>query len=180
MQESVLIKAYFDYKTDLERFLSRRLGCSSLAADLAHDIYLKLRNMRDDTPVDNLRSYLFGMAANLANDHQKIERRRHEILEEGKAFDVQETDDLSPERHAMGQAELAYLSEAMNQLNPRCRRVFYLNRFEGLTQTEIAQQLGIGLTTVHKDLKTVITTMLTARRRFQRHSDFEDMNKAND
>ena len=52
-------------------------------------------------------------------------------------------------------------------LPARCRRVFFLARFDGLSQPQIAAELGIGITTVYKDLKAALAALTEARRRFQ-------------
>lgn len=168
MSNSALMQTYLDCKIDLLQFLHRRTGSSSLAADLVHDLYLKLSNLGEQTStsIDNSRGYLFSMAANLATDHARVENRRLEILQEAKGAVWLETDDLSPERHALAHAELAYLSDEVAKLDPRCRKVFYLNRYEGKSQAEIAAELGIGVTTVFKDLKAAMAALMQARRRF--------------
>ena len=75
-------------------------------------------------------------------------------------------DDLSPERHALARAELTFLEAEVAKLDPRCREVFYLSRYQGRSQAEIAAALGIGITTVYKDLKTALSVLTAAQRRF--------------
>ena len=167
MQDSVLVEAYLEHEWELLRFLSQRLGSPSLAADLAHDLYLKLRGMKELPPVRDSRAYLFGMAANLATDHLRVEKRRSEIRAAADGVVWPKSDDLSPERHIIARAELAYLETEIAKLDPRCRQVFYLSRYEGKSQAEISKNLGVGLTTVYKDLKTAMATLIAARRRFR-------------
>ena len=167
MREPVLLQAYREYEWELLRFLARRLGSSNLASDIAQDLYVKLLHVQEHPPIRDRRAYLFGMAANLATDHLRVETRRREILAEVDGLVWRRSDELTPERHAMARAEFLYLQAEIAKLPSRCRRVFYLNRFEGRTQAQIAEALGIGLTTVYKDLKTAIAVMVEARRRFR-------------
>lgn len=167
MRETVLLEAYREYEWELQRFLTRRLGSSSLASDLAHDLYIKLLNAKEHPPIRDRRSYLFSMAANLATDHLRVEARRREILDEIDGLVWRRTDELTPERHAMARGELLHLQRAIAGLSPRCREIFYLNRFQGQTQAQIAESLGIGLTTVYKELKVALSTLADARRRFR-------------
>ena len=166
MQDSVLVETYLEHKLELLRFLSKRLGSPSLAADLAHELYLKLRSTTDLPPVRDRRAYLFVMAANLATDHVRVEKRRREIREEADGVLWHRSDELTPERHALGRAELAYLKKEIAKLDPRCRQAFYLSRYQGKSQAEIAEELGVGLTTVYKDLKAAMAALVAARRRF--------------
>lgn len=169
MNESLLLRAYHEHEWELLRFLGRRLGSRSLAADIAHDLYVKLLRADDEPPVHNQRAYLFTMAANLATDHVRVEKRRGEILAESDDAVWRQTEDLTPERHALARAELAHMEAAIVALPDRCRRVFLLARFDDLSQPQIAAELGIGVTTVYKDLKTALNTLIEARRRF--HDD---------
>jgi len=43
------------------------------------------------------------------------------------------------------------------------RNVFYLSRFEGKTQREIARQLGISRTTVEKHMRKILDRLAAAR-----------------
>lgn len=171
MQNSVLVESYLEYKVELLRFLSKRVGSSALAADLVHDLYVKLRSASDMPPVENHRAYLFRMAANLATDHVRGEARRAEIRGEAVGVIWHEADNRTPEHYVIERAELAYLEKVIGQLPVRCRRIFHLSRFEGKTQAEIAETLGVGITTVHKDIKKVMAALLGAHRRFHGGSD---------
>ena len=112
------------------------------------------------------RAYLFTMAANLALDHLRVEKRRGDILAEADGLVWRASEDLTPERHVMAKAELAHVEAAIRALPERSRRVFHMSRFEGLSQPEIAGRLGIGIT-VYKDLKRALDTLVKARRRFR-------------
>ncbi len=166
MNKSVLLQAYLKHERELLRFLDKRLGSSNLAADIVHDLYLKLRRGADTSPVRDSRSYLFSMAANLATDHLRVESRRMQILAEAEGVAWRQVDELTPERRALGRAELDYMKAEIAGLDPRCRRIFYLSRYEGRSQAEIAEALGVGLTTVYKDLKKAMSVLIAARRRF--------------
>lgn len=165
--ESTLLQAYREHEWELVRFLARRLGSTHLASDIAHDLYLKLLGETDHPDIRDRKAYLFGMAANLATDHLRVERRRGEILAESGAAAWRQTDELTPERHLMARAELHHLEKVVASLPERSRQVFHLNRYEGRSQAEIAAILGLGATTVYKDLKLVMDTLLKARRRFR-------------
>lgn len=167
MQDSALLQAYREYEWELLRFLGRRLGSPSLASDIAHDLYLKLLGAGDPPQIRDHRAYLFSMAANLATDHQRVEKRRGEILAEVDGLIWRRNDDVTPERQLLARAELDHLEAAIATLPERCRRVFYLSRFEGRSQAEIADLLGVGVTTVYKDLKAAMALMLRERRRFR-------------
>lgn len=167
MRESSMLQAYREHEWELLRYLARRLGSMHLASDIAHDLYLKLLGGIDHPDIRDRKAYLFGMAANLATDHLRVERRRSEILDEAGEVAWRRTDALTPERHALARDELRYFEEVVQALPERARQVFHLSRYEGKSQTEVAAILGLGATTVYKDLKLVMDTLLRARRAFR-------------
>ncbi|MEM7170038.1 MAG: RNA polymerase sigma factor [Pseudomonadota bacterium] len=167
MQESILVRAYIEHELELRRFLGARLGSASLAADLAHELFLKLQRLDNREAVRDGRAYLFSMAANLATDYLRVEKRRGELRAEVKDIIWHHKDELTPERHAMARDELNHLRPVIDQMEPRCRKVFFLNRYEGKSQVEICAELGIGRTTVNSELKKAMKILLEARREFQ-------------
>ncbi|MEM9683240.1 MAG: RNA polymerase sigma factor [Pseudomonadota bacterium] len=164
---SVLLETYREYEWELLRFLAKRLGSSSLASDIAHDLYVKLLQIEQHPPIRDRRTYLFTMAANLATDHMRVENRRREILDSTDGLAWRQEENLTPERQAMAREEFLFMQGEIAKLSPRCRRILYLSRFDGLTQAQIAERLGIGLTTVYKDLKLALGALTSARRRFR-------------
>jgi len=159
-------EAYLAYEPDLLRYLGTRFGLTDRAADIVHEIYLKLCRTEEPVGVRDRRAYLFSMAANLATDQLRTEQRRGAILAEADGIAWLQADERTPERHALAQAEIAHLTATIEALPRRCREVFYLYRFEDRTQAEIAETLGIGITSVYKDLKTAVGALVAARRRF--------------
>ena len=165
-QHSALIQSYLECQQDLTQFLAHRTGSLSLASDLVHDLYLKLCQLRISVTIKNQRAYLFRMAANLAIDHARLESRRRQILEEGGPSLWISDHDLSPEHHALVNAELRLVMAELAKLSKRARKVLYLSRYEGKYQADIAAELGISITTVFKDLKLSMSAISRARQYF--------------
>lgn len=163
----LLLQAYSEHERELIRFLARRLGSAALAADIAHDLYLKLCNIKDHQDIRDRKAYLFKLAANLATDHVRAERRHQEILAEADGVVWRQSEELTPERHMTARMELRLMEEVIAALPERCRQVFHLSRYEGLSQAEVAAELGISISTVYTDMKTVMDALLRARRRFR-------------
>ncbi|WP_206747705.1 RNA polymerase sigma factor [Telmatospirillum siberiense] len=142
------MSSFAQHREALLRFLVRKLGNAALAEDLAQETWLRAANADGLAVLDNPRPYLFRIAANLALDHQ-----RHV----GYGIEVEATEEVvtavadprpSPEEATLQRAEFCRLMEVVNSLSPRCREVFILCRFEGMTQAEVAGKLGISRATV--------------------------------
>jgi len=58
------------------------------------------------------------------------------------------------------QTELEYeLFKAIDELPEQCQRIFKLNRFDGFTNQEIADQLGISKRTVETQISKALKTL---------------------
>jgi RNA polymerase sigma factor (sigma-70 family) len=146
-----LFAAFFDHQDGLKRFLLRRLGNVALAEDLTQETWLRAASVASGANaagIDNPKSYLFRIAANLANDH--LRRARHGIELQGQDDVVPLYADLrpSPEQEAADRSELQHLLRAVDALPPRAREVFILAKVHELSHTEIAERLGIARNTV--------------------------------
>jgi len=101
-----------------------------------------------ETAVHAPRALLFATAHNLAVDHVRRERvARMEAIDAIPELPVME-DSPSPADATVRNQEIEMLTEAIRALPERCRRVLTLRKIYGLSQREIAAQLGIAEHTV--------------------------------
>jgi RNA polymerase sigma-70 factor (ECF subfamily) len=133
-----LLQSFAEHRQALMRFLTRRLGNPALAEDFAHETWLRLAHGAGGAVVGNPRSYLFRVAASVATDHQR----------EATAGTVPVGVSPLPSNVVLYCSEFARLVRVIEDLPARCREVFLLCRFEGLSHADIAERLGIGLDTV--------------------------------
>ncbi|MEM8595395.1 MAG: RNA polymerase sigma factor [Pseudomonadota bacterium] len=174
---ALTIQAFFAHQEAIRRVLRRRLGSAEAAADAMQELYLKLCFSTPGPEIENPRAFVLRAANNLAIDQGRGQSRRAR-LHDAAASEIETIEQRTPERAALARAELAYLADAVATLPPRARRVFWLKRFEGRSHAEIAAALGIGLTTVFKDLKLTMSTLLAARRRFRGEEEGGDGERA--
>ncbi|MGO4152585.1 RNA polymerase sigma factor [Cupriavidus sp. YAF13] len=137
---------------NLKRSLVRVLGSDDLAGDALHDTYLRLQRQENRGPILSPSAYLLRMAVNIAVD---IQRRQSRNL---STDDVEALMDLSdpapgPAQVVEDRAELEALSRIMARLPARRRQVLLLVRWEGLSQKEVAERLGVSIRTVENELK---------------------------
>ncbi|WP_341915240.1 RNA polymerase sigma factor [Ferrovibrio terrae] len=162
-----LFAAFFDHQDGLKRFLRRRLGNAALAEDLTQETWLRAA-AANAAPIENPKSYLFRVAANLANDH--LRRARHGIELQGQESVVPFYADPrpSPEQQAAGRSELQRLLRAVDGLSPRAREVFILAKVHELSHAEIALRLGIAKNTVMVHMANALEYL---HMHFQRDAD---------
>lgn len=140
---------FTEMREELQRLLRRRTGDRELAADLTHDVFIKLSAIKAVIPDQSHgRAYLFRMAGNLAIDHGRTETRRADILTGSQVlFEDAQPD---PERIAVGRDQLRRIELALAELPERCREVVHLSQVQGLTHREIADRLGVSVSLIEK------------------------------
>lgn len=150
--EARLAELYRDHFKAVRAYLARRLGCPEAGREAAQDIFLRLLLRPPSAPIGNPRGFLLRVARNLAIDRLRAEGARPAIepIEDHEDTLLDPVSD--PARIAEARQRLRLLAEGIGRLPPRSRDVFFLYRFEGLTQKEIAARLGIAAKTVEANL----------------------------
>ena len=145
----------------LRRFLARMLRCEETAAEVAQEAYLRLLRFAPGRAIDDSRAYLFQIAVNVARDRMARERKGDSAAGEHQAETLR-CPLPDAESATLGRERLRILSNAVDDLPPRCREVFLMSRLDGLRNGEIAERLGISRNMVEKH---IIKAMLHCRRR---------------
>jgi RNA polymerase sigma-70 factor (ECF subfamily) len=71
---------------------------------------------------------------------------------------------LTPERILLGKEACERILVALRELPTRVRAVFVLARFEELKAPEIANRLGVSISTVEKDMRRAVAHLRDAIR----------------
>lgn len=138
---------------DLKRRLTRALGSGELADDALHDTWLQLRKMEDRyTEVLNPRAFLQRMAVNTAISQL---RSRNRAVPSSEVQALLEVADPTPGPAAIAEArsELDTLMAIIATMPQRRQDVLLLVRMEGMAQRDVAERLGVSLSTVEQELK---------------------------
>lgn len=114
--------------------------------DVVQESYLRIWKARAIQPIQSVKAFLFTVARRLALD--VVRHQNRSPITEGT--DVEQLFSGSPTAAdaAMKAQEIDLLAEAVASLPPRCREVFVLRRFRGVSQRDIAVQLGLSEQTV--------------------------------
>ncbi|MDE8652338.1 sigma-70 family RNA polymerase sigma factor [Novosphingobium sp. H3SJ31-1] len=146
------------------RFLAAR-GAGDEAEDMLHELWQRVSTAAGH-PIADPMSYLFRAAENLMRDV-----RRSNLSRERRQFDWHETaptaeEEPLGERVLIARERLRAVDAVLEQLGPRVARIFRRYRIEGISQITIAQELGISLSSVEKDLQKAYRAVAQLKAKF--------------
>ena len=150
------------YYRELLAFLTRMVNDRDRAADLAQESYARILAVeRAGETVGEPRAFLYRTARNLVVDqHRRADVRNqwhadHDGL--GEAGDaVPGPASWQPEVAASSAQGVSALLDTIAALPPRAREALVLHKFDGLSQSEVAQAMGISLTMVERHIKLAL------------------------
>jgi len=152
-REAELLRSY---EGALRSFFSRRVASRDEVDDLVQEAFARLLTSREQRDVEYPVAYLFRIASNLLSDHRRRQNRARgeiEIAPEDARLAIP-----PDQEHARHLADLqARLDAALALLPGRCREVFLMRRFRGMTTPDIADALGISHRMVQKHMTRAIT-----------------------
>ncbi|RKU13666.1 hypothetical protein C6502_04705 [Candidatus Poribacteria bacterium] len=157
------------YKGQIYAYLLRSVKNYEDAEELTIEVFFKAYRALDTwKPQARFSTWLYKIAHNLSIDFHRAKSRRQTyslddeefVLEEPTAVDLwsnPEWDIEEKDRHRV-------IREAIDQLSPKQKEVFMLNRYQGLQIKEITEVLGMAEGTVkihlHRAVKKLQTLLL--------------------
>ncbi|MDX3900429.1 MAG: sigma-70 family RNA polymerase sigma factor [Sphingobium sp.] len=162
-----LAAIFMENRAALLRFLRAR-GAGEYAEDLLQDLWMKLEAREPEDVADPL-PYLYRMANNLMLDRYRSASRREKREQDwaggGVGVMSEVADDVPVDERMIAAQRLGQAEAVLRELGPRVELVFRRFRLEGVGQRLIAEELGVSLTTVEKDLQKAYRAMLALKAR---------------
>lgn len=136
----------------LRAWLLKHVGSHADVDDVVQECYAVLLSIDDVEHIRNVRSYLFTAAKSVIL--QGLRRAKVVQIEGVAEIERLEVADgqHTPESHTLAVQEMRHLEHCISQLPNKCRRVFLLRKVQGVSQRDIAAQLGISENTVEKHI----------------------------
>ncbi|MNR84402.1 putative RNA polymerase sigma factor FecI [compost metagenome] len=138
----------------LRGWLSKKLGCSFDAADLAQDTFMRIvASYQRGTAADvrEPRAYLRTVANGLMVD--LFRRRSLEQAYLDALATLPEASVASPEERMLVLEALHALDVMLDTLPAKVRTVFLMSQLEGMTYADIGAKLGMSLRTVKRHMQ---------------------------
>jgi RNA polymerase sigma-70 factor (ECF subfamily) len=136
-----ITRLFSEHNESLVRFLAARLNSVQEAKEVAQEAYVRLLSLDDSGAVSFLRAFLFKTAANLAVDRLRSRNRQRQAMNAGLCDELREAP--TPDHEAAQAEEAEIVRRLIEELPPKCRRVFILHRIHGEEFSEIAKQMEL-------------------------------------
>lgn len=140
-----------------------RTGSRATAEDVLQDVWLQLEGARLDETIENPGGFIHRITANTIAGHLRKERRRSDIDAEVNAILWESTDAASPERAVIARDHLRAIEQALQELPPRTREIFLMNRMDGISHRKIAERLGISDEAVYYHIRRALERLAALR-----------------
>lgn len=158
---------FLQNRAALLRFLRAR-GAGEDVEDLLQTMWLKLE-AKDLGPVADPLPYLYRMANNLMLDRYRSatrrERREQDWAEGAGGVMADPSEDIAIDERLILNERLEEARALLRSLGPRVELAFRRFRIEGVPQRLIAEELGVSLTTVEKDLQKAYRAMIALKQK---------------
>lgn len=130
----------------------------SQSKEIVQELFIGVWKRRKDVEIQNLNAYLSTAVKFAVFKHIERERRHREIENECRQAESTPDDELIEARFLQ-----EYIYGLIEELPEKCRLVFNYSRIKGLSNAEVAKELGISEKTVEghltKGLKTLRLTL---------------------
>lgn len=130
-------------------FVRVQVGSAETAEDLVQDVFMRIWQARQRLdPAGSLRNLLYRSAFNASLNYLKHRNIEDRWLRVSAVSDAARDADDPASFDELGQA----LDRALAALPERCRLIFMMSRYQGLSYAEIAEALGLSVKTVETQM----------------------------
>lgn len=142
------------YYAPLVVYANKYVSDMDLAREIVQDFFVRLYEKRNNLSIDvSIKSYLyrsvFNCCINFINQ-KNIQDKHLKII-------LLERNDEENLENEINSVELQHkIYEVIEELPSKCRRIFKMNRMEGLKNDEIAQQLNLSKRTVETQISKAL------------------------
>ncbi len=165
--QAALGALYDRFHRDVYRFIAHLIRGDSLVDDFVQNTFLEAHRsaprFRGDSAV---KTWLFGIAANLVRQHRRTEQRREKASV--ALASVPNTPVPSPSDALTIEQQRQFVAAAIDMLTPALREVYVLCVIEEMPGKEAAVALGIREASVWRRLTDTREALRTALRELQR------------
>lgn len=151
---STVTLAFLEHSTFLRKFLAGFLRVEQDIEDVAQEAYLRAYVAEQKEVIEQPKAFLFRVAKNLALT--KLTKKSTQITDflEDVGVSVVKESAAGIDEEVEAQQHFGLYCEAVAALPRKARQAFLLRKVHGLTHKEIADRMGLSISSVEKYLRT--------------------------
>lgn len=147
-----LTAAFLENSAGLKKMLSNHLHSPHQIEDILQESYVRTMEANKKVNIRSPKAFLYKVAHNLSLNHKASSYQKYtDLIEDFESLGVLSTD-ISVEDTVEQSQNFLQFCNALGTLPKQCRKVFVLSKVYGLSHMEIANTLGISVSTVEKHL----------------------------
>ena len=167
MQHNGLFAIFDENRAKLLRYF-RAHGAGDSAEDCLQELWLRISSARSG-PVASPLGYLFRAATNLMIDRHRAEtqsrQRDHDWSDLAGRLSDSRSHEPNPEQQIVARQQLALVAKGLESLPLRAIDILRRHRIDGLTQREIALEMGLSASTIESDLRQAYKVLIEVKER---------------
>lgn len=155
------------YYQPLVNMVIRYVGSPDAAEDVLQDVFTRLWEKRSIWEIpDSVKAYLYVASRNAALDSLRRSQTRSRLEESGGAEELGNKHVTNPAEELEFKEFAEALEHAVSELPERGREVYILSYRQGLSYREIAEILGVSVSTVKTHIARAIISLEQKLTRF--------------
>jgi RNA polymerase sigma-70 factor (family 1) len=156
-REGAYDKLFKEFYRPLTAFANSYVQDLETAKEIVQDFFVHLYEIRKTLVITtSVKSYLYQSVRNRCLNqikHQKVQKMHYDQIQSEQNF----SEDLEDK---IIETELEHMIfKVVDQLPPRCKRIFNMSRVSGLSNAEIAEQLQISKRTVETQISNALKVL---------------------
>ncbi len=146
----LIADSYADYHQSIYSYISYRINNREDAKDLSQDVFVRLMDYKQMLRPDTVKFFIYTIARNSVNDYL----RHYYKVQEVTSYIYDRTTNCSnnTESEIIAKDLLAFEKKKLSLLPAQRRKVYYMNRFEDKTVSDISTEMNLSQRTVENHL----------------------------
>ena len=151
------------YEDELRRFFTKHLHNAADVDDCLQETFLKMwKSVPQSELRDDIRGYVFTVALNVMRDRRRRDLVRNRDLHEEVSDSLEAVRTGEIEDQLYWNEALRLLEGELKNLRPSTRKIFLMYHLENKTYVDIANEFGISVRTVEREVARALQHMSAA------------------
>lgn len=140
------------YSSHLYHYVFALLGQKEPAEEIVSDVFFEVwKNRKSLAEISNMNAWIQTITYRKAISYLRKETGKHEFsFDDIEDFTFEPVQ--SPAEEMISKEEMAKINDAIQQLPPKCKHVFFLAKIDGLPYKDIADMLDISVKTINNHI----------------------------